>query len=66
MFHIFSALLRRTNCPGCRDEAIAWAAERMGLSYEKLMMQLTAEEQAGLKAAYESWKNREKERKCAG
>lgn len=49
----------------CPREAIAWAAERMGIPYEKLMIQLTAEEQAGLKAAYESWKSRENERKCA-
>jgi hypothetical protein len=49
----------------CPRETIAWAAERIGISYEKLMIQLTAEEKAGLKAAYESWKRRENERKCA-
>ena len=49
----------------CPREAIAWAAERIGISYEKLMIQLTTEEMAGLKTAYESWKSRENERKCA-
>lgn len=48
----------------CPREAIAWAAERIGIPYEKLMIQLTAEEKVGLKAAYESLRSRENERKC--
>ena len=45
----------------CPKEAIAWAAERMCLSYEQLKVSLTAEEMVGVKFAYESWKERTKD-----
>ena len=64
MFHLTQPLkkppLSIKNLQMCPKEAIAWAAERMCLSYEQLKVSLTAEEMAGVKIAYESWKERTK------
>jgi len=47
----------------CPKEDIAWAAERMCLSYEQLESLLTAEEMLGVKSAYEAWQERTKDGK---
>ena len=59
--HTIKATQSVKNPQTCPKEAIAWAAERMCLSYEQLKVSLTAEEMAGVKIAYESWKERTKD-----
>lgn len=45
----------------CSREAIKWAAERIGVSYEGLQARLSDEERTRVMVAYESWKQRMQE-----
>ena len=45
----------------CSRDAVIWAAERIGISYEGLQARLSDEERTRVMVAYESWKQRMQE-----